>query len=243
MEKLKKEKWTKQNYQEYINYLISLKEDSYKEFNSKLIRTKYEILGIRMPILRKIAEYISRGDITSFLNNNKSNYYEEVMIKGLVLTKIATKDELLKYLDDYVLQIDNWGICDTFCNSLKIVNNEKYFWFNYFANYLTSSNEFKVRVGLVIFLNFYVDDNYLNQIFSWIDKTQFDKYYVNMAIAWLLCECFTKYRDETLKYLKKSKINSFTFSKTISKINDSYRISEEDKKIVKEIGELRNEKN
>ena len=51
--------WNKETYQEYINYLISIKEDKYKEFHSKLCFTKYEILGIRLPIIRKIAKEIS----------------------------------------------------------------------------------------------------------------------------------------------------------------------------------------
>lgn len=56
-----------------------------------------------------------------------------------------------------------------------------------------------------------------------------DKYYVNMGIAWLLCECFIKHREKTLAYLLKSNINTFTFNKTISKIKESYRVSSEDK--------------
>ena len=52
--------WNKETYQEYINYLISIKEDKYKEFHSKLCFTKYEILGIRLPIIRKIAKKISK---------------------------------------------------------------------------------------------------------------------------------------------------------------------------------------
>ena len=61
------------------------------------------------------------------------------------------------------------------------------------------------------------------------DYFDVDMYYVNMGIAWLLCECFTKYRDKTLRYLVKSKVNTFTFNKTISKIRDSYRVTKEDK--------------
>ena len=74
-----------------------------------------------------------------------------------------------------------------------------------------------------------MSEEYLDRIFSLIDEITIDKYYVNMGIAWLLCECFTKYRDITLNYLLKSKINTFTFNKTISKIRDSYRVSKEDK--------------
>lgn len=229
MEKLKREKWTKENYKEYITYLKSLGDEKYKNFHRKLTTTKYEILGLTVPMQRKIANTIAKGDIPSFLECTESNYYEEVMIKGFVLSKLKTKEELLNYLDDYVALIDNWAICDGFCNSLKIVEKDKEYWFSYFANYLNNDSEFRIRVGLIVFLSFYVEEKYLEKIFSLLDKITLDKYYVNMGIAWLLCECFTKYRNKTLDYLLKSKINTFTFNKTISKIRDSYRVSKEDK--------------
>ena len=74
-----------------------------------------------------------------------------------------------------------------------------------------------------------MSDEYLDCIFKLIDEIELDKYYVNMGISWLLCECFIKYRDKTLEYLLKSQVNTFTFNKTISKIRDSYRVSKEDK--------------
>lgn len=233
MEKLIKEKWTEKEYFEYVEYLKSLSDKTYKEFHSKLTTTKYEILGIRVPMQRKIAKAISKGNIVSFLECTKNNYYEEVMIKGFVLSNIKDKEVLLKYLDDYVSLIDNWAINDGFCNSLKIVKKEKEFWFSYFREYLKSTEEFRVRVGLIVFLSFYVEEDYLEKIFSLVDAINVDKYYVNMGIAWLLCECFTKYPNKTLKYLLKSKINSFTFNKTISKIRDSYRVSKEEKEYLK----------
>ncbi len=233
MKKLIKEKWNEENYQEYVEYLKSLGDAKYKEFHSKLTTTKYEILGIRVPMQRKIAAHISKGDIASFLAVSKNDYYEEVMIKGFVLASIKEKDVLLNYLDDYVSLIDNWAINDGFCNSLKIVKCDKEFWFSYFAKYLHSKEEFKVRVGLIVFLSFYVEEEYLDRIFALLDTIAVDKYYVNMGIAWLLCECFTKYRSIALNYFLKSKINTFTFNKTISKIRDSYRVSKEDKEYLK----------
>ena len=70
--------WNKQTYKEYINYLKSIKEEDYKKFHSKLCFTKYEILGIRVPILRKIAKSISKTNIDEFLNLCNSKYYEEI---------------------------------------------------------------------------------------------------------------------------------------------------------------------
>lgn len=235
MENLVKEKWTKEDYLKYVEYLKDLAEDTYKKFHSKLTTTKYEILGIRVPLQRKIAKMICKGNIESFLECSENNYYEEVMIKGFVLANIKIKELLLNYLDDYVSLIDNWAITDGFCNSLKIVTEEKPFWFSYFSEFLKSKEEFRVRVGLIVFLNFYIEGNYLESIFSLVEEIRLDKYYVNMGIAWLLCECFTKYRDKTLEFLLKSKINTFTFNKTISKIRDSYRVSKEDKNDLKKL--------
>ena len=232
---LKIDKWTKEIYSEYISYLKSLAYEKYKEFHSKLTTTKYEIIGIRMPLQRKIAKEICKGDIISFLEFDSSNYYEEVLIRGLILASIKDKKVLLKYLDSYVEKIDNWAICDSFCNSLKIVVKDKEYWFNYFSNYLDSNQEFTIRVGLIVFLNFYIEKEYIKKIFELIDKINLDKYYVNMGISWLLCECFIKFREETLEYFKKSHINTFTFNKTISKIRDSYRVSLEDKEYLKSL--------
>ena len=85
--------WTKETYQEYIKYLISIKEEKYKEFHSKLCFTKYEILGIRLPIIRKIVKQISKTNYEDFFKHTKSKYYEEVMIEGLVISTI--KDEAI----------------------------------------------------------------------------------------------------------------------------------------------------
>lgn len=223
-----------QNYDDFVNYLKSLQDLEYKKFHQKLTFTKYEIIGIRVPILRKIAAYIIKGDYRKFLNEVGNKYYEEVFIEGLVIASLP-EEELFHYLPTFIKKIDNWAICDSFCNSLKVIKNNPNKYFDYFKDYLFSNREFVIRVGLVIFLNFYVTEEYLKEIFKLIDQITLDKYYVNMAVSWLLAECFIKYPEETKEYLKITKINNFTFNKTISKICDSYRVSKETKERLKKM--------
>ncbi|MBQ6687544.1 MAG: DNA alkylation repair protein [Bacilli bacterium] len=223
-----------QNYNEFINYLFSLQDLKYKEFNKKLIFTKYEIIGIQVPRLRKIAKEIINSNYKMFLDNVGSTYFEEVFIEGLVIASLP-ESELMSYLPKFILKIDNWSICDSFCNSLKIIKSNPSKYFEYFSEYIPNKEEFTVRVALVVFLNFYVDKEYLYKIFELIDQIKLDKYYTNMAIAWLLAEMFIKYPEETKRYLTRTKINNFTFNKTISKINDSYRASEDVKIKLKEL--------
>lgn len=223
---LKNLNWS-EDYPQYIAYLISLKEEKYRSFNQKTVSTKYEMLGIRLPIIRKIASNISQGDYPSFLANSKNNYYEEVLIKGLVIANIKDLPELMNYFYKYISLIDNWAITDSFCNSLKIVKKNKLYFKGVITKLLQSSHEYEIRVGLILLLNFYIEEEYLSYIFNLLDNLKNDLYYVNMAEAWLLCEIFTKYPEETLIYLNKNHLNAFTINKTISKIRDSYRIPKE----------------
>lgn len=221
--------WNETTYQDYIQYLKNLSDAKYKEFHSKLTNTKYEILGIQVPKQRKIAMEISKGDVESFLKQTSSSYYEDIMIRGFVIARIKNKETLPLYLDDYISFIDNWAICDSFCNSLKFIEKDKDFWFSYFTKFQNSHQEFEVRVFLIILLNFYVTEEYIDAILEIVDAISSEQYYVEMAQAWLLCECFIKFREKTLRYFTKNSLNAFTFNKTISKIRESYRVSEEDK--------------
>ena len=116
-----REHWTEKDYEMYVDYLKSLQDENYRKFHQNLTTTRYEILGLRVPMQRKIAKEISKGNIEEFFCFCKDKYYEEVNIEGFVLAGIKDLSLLEKYFDSFVLKIDNWAICDGFCNSLKIV--------------------------------------------------------------------------------------------------------------------------
>ena len=207
-------------------YLKSISEESYKEFNSKIIFTNYEMLGIRLPKLRVLSKEIFNTDYKSFLNVNIT-YYEEAMLYLLVIALIKDIDELMLYFPKALDLIDNWALCDSFCGSLKIVVNNKEYFLKVIDKLLKSDKTYNIRVGLVLLLNYYVSEEYLDLIIIYFDNIKSDEYYINMAEAWLICEIFIRYQSYGLKYLENNKLNSFTINKTISKIRDSYRVSKD----------------
>ena len=218
--------WNKNTYQEFINYLISIKEDNYKKFHEGLVlNSKYQMLGIRLPIMRKI----SKSNYLDFLNISEDNYYEEIMIQGLVISNIKDINIFDKYHKEHIKKIDNWALCDTYCNSIKIIRKYEDKYFKEAIKLSLSKDEFTSRTGLIILLSHFINKDNLKDIFDTLNKIDSNKYYINMAQAWLLCELFIKYREETLDYLNNHKLNKFTINKTISKIHDSYRVSKEDK--------------
>lgn len=219
------------NYSDFIKYLKSLQDKKYKTFHKKILKDdSIKLIGIKMPILKKIAKEISKHDYNKFIKMLKHKYYEETMIHGLILGYI--KEDMFNYIDAFIPLINCWAVCDSVCSNLK---QFKKIDIKYIDKYLKSEKPFEIRFGIVIILNYYIKDENLNYIFNICDNISSDHYYVKMAIAWLLSVCYIKYPKKTLKYLKECKVDKFTLNKTISKICDSYRVNSNEKIIVKQL--------
>ena len=209
---------------------------NYRGFSKKLLPNVDNILGVRVPILRCIAKEIAADDPIKFLNNVTNDSFEEIMLEGFVIGNLKEeKETIIKYIDLFVLKIDNWSVCDSFCASLKIVTSDLDYFFEYLSKYKRFKKEFALRFMLVMFLNYYVDEKYIFKIFEIIKAINNDAYYVKMAIAWLLSICYIKYKDETLKYLASCNLDNWTYNKTLQKIIESNRINLEEKNMLKKM--------
>ncbi len=82
-------------------------------------------------------------------------------------------------------------------------------------------------------LNYYINDEYKDKIFKIMDNVSLDKYYVKMANAWLLSYMLINYFDETIQFINNSKLDNFTKRKGITKAIESFRISDENKKVLR----------
>ena len=223
--------WNKETYSEFINYLKSLSDNKYKEFHSSITSTKLNIIGIRMPILRTIAKKISKTGVEDYFKMVGNTYYEEVMLYGLVLSNSNCVD---KYLIDFIKRIDNWAICDTFSSNLKVVNKFKGKYWIYINSLIDLNNEFQTRVSIVLMMNYYLCDDYIDRVLYIVSNIKSDKYYINMAISWLLSVAIINYKDKVIEILESGKLSKFVQNKTISKIQDSYRVSKDLKELVKQ---------
>ncbi len=197
----------------------------------KITATQKPLLAIPVPKLRAIARDIILADkLYEFLDANLNKYYENKLINGILISHIRDFEQLKKYLDIYVTDIDNWGACDIL-SFRKIQDKEKLL--GLAQKYTKDEHSFTRRVGLIILFDILKTPHFLPDIFKISASLKNEEhYYVNMANAWLVCECFIKYRTETLEFLKSKPLNKFTNNKTISKCRDSYRVSAQDKKLL-----------
>lgn len=215
------------------------KDENYRLFSMKLTPGRDDIVGVRISVLRNIAKEIAKKDPISFLENAKSDYYEEKIVEGLVIGYMKTDLEtVFYYTEKFIPKIDSWGICDTFCSNLKIAKGKKYqkdFW--YFINkYKDSENEFETRFAAVMMMTYFINDEYIEKVLKTlneIDTEKFSGYYLKMGIAWALSMCFVKYPEKTLHYLKNTSLDNDTFNKTIQKILESNQVDRKTKKHIK----------
>lgn len=218
------------NIEEFQSYLKSLENKDKIERSKIITKTTLPVLGINNPTLKAIANDIYKNDFLNFLDLMIWDYYENTIINGYLINKIKDFNTFKHYLDIYSKKVDNWASCDVLKFNVK--NNEENF-FNLSLEYSQSNLPFVRRIGMYILFDFIKIDNYINKIFHQLDTFTYEEhYYVNMMNAWLLCECFIKQRDLTLKYLNNHKLNTFTINKAIQKCRESYRVNKEDKELL-----------
>lgn len=221
-----------QDYNKFIEYLFSLKDDEYKKFNQKIVKTD-NIIGIRLPILKNIAKIIAKNEYLSFIKNNKHQYSEEIMLHGLVITYLKIDfNESIKLFDEYIKYIDSWATCDSVVMNYKIVSKNLDICLIKIKEYLKSDKPFIKRVGIVL-LFYYLNDDYIDEVLKLINSIKSDDYYVKMANAWLISICLVKYYDKTVKFLKSCQLDDWTYNKALQKAIESYRIK--DKEILRKM--------
>lgn len=216
--------------------IFELADDKYKEFHSGLCPNTNNIVGVRVPILRNYAKEIAKGDFRKYLKEAQEEYYEEIMLQGMVigLAKMHCA-ERLDYISKFVPKIDNWAVCDVTCAGLKFTKKNLDAVWDFIQIYFHSNKEFELRFGIVMLLDFYITDEYIDKVIQILDSIKHEGYYVKMAIAWTISVAYVKFPNKIMNYLKDNTLDDFTYNKALQKIIESYRVTEEDKKSIRKM--------
>ncbi len=185
-----------------------------------------QVMGLRVGDMRRVARDLARREdalmrISQFAQLYSKDRsllcYEEVMIWGMMINAVkCSNEEKVRLLRDFVVAIDNWAVCDTFCSDAK--------WMKRLANdelwlvldpYSRSSREFDVRFAVVITMCYLLDENELGKIFVRLEQINFSAirseynmplpaYYAKMGVAWLLETALAKYPDKVRLLMQKT---------------------------------------
>lgn len=235
---LTRSEWTKESYNQLIKELKEGREEEYASFHKGLIPVEERILGIRIPMLRAMAKEIGKGNPLSYLKQAGHYYNEENILCGAVIGQLKEKEvgweRILEEIRAFIPYITNWSVCDTFCSSLKVTKNHKQEMFSFLQQYAKSRKEYEARFAFVMYLGYFMEEEYMEEIFRLCDECTLTDYYVQMAIAWLISVAYVKCKTETKAYLANNRLDDFTYNKSLQKIIESNRVTKEEKAIIRQ---------
>lgn len=216
--------------------LLKLQDIKYKSFQERLIPNidKSVIIGIKIPVLRKLAkEMIKDESYIEFLDNLPHVYLEENLLHAILISELKDYDECIFKLNLFLPYIDNWEVCDIISpkvfkkNNIKLIDEIK--------EWLNSKDEYIIRFGTEILMMYYLDDNFDISHHDLVSKIRSSYYYVNMMIAWYFATALAKKWDISIKYIEENKLDKWTHNKTIQKAIESYRITKEQKEYLRQL--------
>lgn len=225
--------YTEKDYSALLNRLKESAEEKYKIFNESLMPGTTNSYGVRVPELRRIAREIIKDDWKGFLHVAAEDSHEERMLQGMVIASARCDiHRRLEYVKDFIPKINNWAICDVFCGDFKSAGKNQEAVAAFLQPYFASEQEFAVRFAVVMRMDYFVDERYIDETLRILEGISHQGYYAKMAAAWALSLCFIKFRDKTLDLIKKNTLDPVIQNKGIQKCRESYRVSREDKALL-----------
>ncbi len=220
------------NYQELVKYLFDNKDDNFALFSKRLSNSSYISIGVKTPVLRRLIKENVLNEELKLSDFELGKYLEvDFLYFGLGLSRLNNIDSQLSFLSNNLKYASSWAITDTLTTYLKKCDYSRFA--NFFYAHYRSNHVYTRRYAYVLGLHFSSDQRILHILDDLVTN---EDYMVTMAEAWLLSFIAIHYKDEVYKYLFECSDKELV-RKTISKIVDSYRFSDEEKNKFKSLRE------
>ncbi|MDR0879682.1 MAG: DNA alkylation repair protein [Clostridioides sp.] len=221
-------KFTQIDYDSIIEQFKNHSDEKFKKFHESLVPGIKTTYGVRVPQIRAIAKEILKSDPQGFLDLCQDTTFEEIQLHGFVISGLKVPlSEKLHLVAEFIPLIDNWAVCDTF--SFKVKENEKSLLWDFTQAYFDSDKTYDIRYAVVTGLSNFITDVHIDSYIERLASITHEDYYVKMAVAWAVCDCFIKQREKTEKLLSEKRLDPWTQNKAIQKCRESRRVSSEDK--------------
>lgn len=218
------------NYKELKDFLLSNADKKFSEFSKTLSNSDYKVIGVKNPVLRDLIKQHTKDEELKTEDFKIGEYLEvDFIYFGLSLARLKNIDDQFKFLEKNIRYAKSWAITDTVSTYLKKHEFDKYF--NFFRKMYCSSHTYDRRMAYIVGLKHYKDKRILD-VLPYISLN--DEYMVMMAEAWLMATVAIEYPNEIYEFLKETKDMTLK-RKTISKINESFRVSDDLKSKFKEL--------
>ncbi|MFR2410909.1 MAG: DNA alkylation repair protein [[Clostridium] symbiosum] len=213
-----------------------LADEPYRVFHSRLLPGTENILGVRVPCLWKLARRLVKEEGSGYLGRAGDDTYEEIMLQGMVIGLLKEDTgQMLKRLPAFMAKAENWAHCDIVCSGLKKVKDDRESVLAFLKPYISSEREFEARFAIVLLLDYYIDEDYIDTTLELLQQVVHPGYYVKMAVAWALSVCYVQFPEKTLACMREGPFDDFTYNKALQKITESFRVDKEEKAFIRSL--------
>lgn len=205
--------------------ILAAADPDYRDFTIKLTPSlnPKTVVGVRTPMLRKIAASLSSEEASAFMRSLPHELYEENNVHGYLIEKIKDYDACISALDEFLPHVDNWATCDT-CTP-KVLKKQPARTKEKAYEWIADGRTYIVRYGIKTLMTFFQDDLFLPEYADKVASVKSDEYYVNMMIAWYFATLLAKQPDCAVKYLENRSLSPDVHKKTVRKAIESFRVS------------------
>ena len=210
-------------------------DNDYAVFQRRLTLTAYNIEGIRLPDVRRIVKNAGVDGRAAILKTTEFRSFEEVLVYGIAAGYIKNADELKEKIDFMLPLFDNWAHVDTITSSLQAIKKNRAEFLCKYEPLKNAEGVFQRRFLAIMLLDHYMTDEYYDRVIEIYKEITPGDYYVDMAVAWGLSVLAIKHRDETFAVLERGDFTLQITQKAVQKAIESYRVSDEDKAILREM--------
>ena len=203
--------------QNLLESLFALQDLKYKEFHCRLMPTvdPETVIGVRVPLLRKLAvQFGKTPQAEAFLHALPHRYYEENNVHGCLISAMTDYEQTVAALDAFLPYVDNWATCDLI--SPKAFKKHPAPLLEQCRTWMASDHAYTVRFGIGVLLSFYLDDAFAPE-----------------QTAWYFATALAKQYDAALPYIQHQRLDPWTHNKAIQKAVESYRITPEQKDLLR----------
>ena len=244
----------------------------YREGHLRVVNALPErrVVGLHSPEIKQVAKQLSRKGAEVVMPDGTHRFcangadvirafeavpseslsYEETVIWGyLINLEKCSLEERLAMLTRYVPVLDNWAVCDSYCSHAKwMARADKATLWTFLQPWFSSECEFEVRFAVVVAMCYFLNEEWLDNVFECINSLDFDRikskyksvkgkpkvaqqgtvqgaepYYVRMGVAWLLATALAKFPDQTRAFIRLSNLPADVIKLYIRKARESFR--------------------
>lgn len=214
--------------------LFSHQDLKYKAFQEKLMPTVNPdtVIGVRTPVMKKLAkEYFGSEKQNSFMNKLPHDYYEENNLHTFFIEQIKDFDACIVEVERFLPYVDNWATCDGMKPKCFKKNTDKLL--PCIEKWLKSDHTYTVRYGIGMLMSHFLDELFDERYPEKVASVISDEYYIKIMQAWYFATALAKKWESAFPYIEKNRLPLWVHNKTIQKAVESYRITEEQKEILR----------